>query len=171
MTAFCAENGVLVVGISNSYNLFSHDVVLRTDSEDGNKAIFESLWNYSNKDGYGPDNHYAHRSYLRYWSLRLPLMLQTQCNVNGTPLALAAGVEAEWRFGVRSFARYGGSKHSIASNFDYNPLGLNAIVSLAGDDGVLFARVGLTEFMQAYDNDYNFKDLYQITIGFGFNFD
>ena len=174
-TIFCTKGGHFGMtwgfGISNSYNLFSHDVVLRTDSEDGNKAIFESLWNYSNKDGYGPDNHYAHRSYLRYWSLRLPLMLQTQCNVNGTPLALAAGVEAEWRFGVRSFARYGGSKHSIASNFDYNPLSLNAIVSLAGDDGVLFARVGLTEFMQAYDNDYNFKDLYQITIGFGFNFD
>ena len=179
-TIFCTKGGhfgmTWGLGISNSYNYFSHDMVLRTDSDDDNKAKFMSLWDYSRPTdeggfGNGPENHYAHRSFLRYWSLRLPLMLQVQCDVNDTPLALAAGVEAEWRFGVRSYARYGGSKHLISNNLDYNPFGLNAIVSLAGDDGVLFARMGLTDFFQAYDNDGNFKDMYQITIGFGFNFD
>ncbi len=181
-TIFCTKGGHFGMtwgfGISNSYNLFSHDkvFVVGIDPNDENKAGFMLLSDYSKSTdegglGHGPENNYAHRSYLRYWSLRLPLMVQAQCNINGTPLALAAGVEAEWRFGVRSFARYGGSKHTIANNFDYNPLGLNAIVSLAGDDGVLFARMGLTEFMQAYDSDGNFKDLYQVSIGFGFNFD
>lgn len=157
------------LGISNSYNYFSHDVVLRKN--DDGKAYFQLLDDYSQLEGNGPRNAYAHRSFLRYWSLRLPIMMQVQWDINGTPLAVAAGVEAEWRFGVRSFARYGGAKHTITDALDYSPVGLNAIVSLAGDDGVIFARFGLTDFFGVYDTRGNYSNMYQMTIGFGFNFD
>ena len=157
------------LGISNSYNYFSHDRVLRLD--DDGKAYFQSLNEYSSEDGNGPVNNYAHRSFLRYWSLRLPLMVQVQWEINDTPIAIAAGVEAEWRFGVRSFARYGGSKHTITSSLDYNPVGLNALFSISGDDGVIFARFGLTDFFSVKDNWDDNSNIYQMAIGFGFNFD
>ena len=157
------------LGISNSYNYFSHDLVLRLD--ENNKACFQSLWDYSGEPDNGPQNHYAHRSFLRYWSLRLPLLMQVQWEINDTPLAIAAGVEAEWRFGVRSFARYGGSKHTITNSLDYNPVGLNALFSIAGDDGVIFARFGLTDFFSVKDNWGDYSNMYQMSIGFGFNFD
>lgn len=160
-------------GISNSYNYFSHDVVLRQYAEgpESGKAYFQSLWDYSNEDGNGPDNHLAHRTFLRYWSLRIPVMLQLQWEVKDSYIALAAGVEAEWRFGVRSFARYGGSKHTITKSLDYNPIGLNALFSLSADDGVIFVRVGLTDFFTVKDNTGNYQDMYQMAIGFGFNID
>ena len=159
------------LGISNSYNYFSHDVVLRKNDE--GKAYFQSLNAYSSDpaNNAGPTNNYAHRSFLRYWSLRLPLLMQVQWEINDTPLAIAAGVEAEWRFGVRSFARYGGAKHTITNSLDYNPVGLNALISLAGDDGVIFARFGLTDFFSVTDNWGDYSNMYQMAIGFGFNFD
>ena len=157
------------LGISNSYNYFSHDRVLRLDEE--GKAYLQSLNAYSSEEGNGPVNNLAHRSFLRYWSLRLPVLMQVQWDIDGTPLAIAAGVEAEWRFGVRSFARYGGSKHLVTNSLDYNPVGLNALFSIAGDDGVIFARFGLTDFFSVKDSWNDFSDMYQMTIGFGFNFD
>ena len=157
------------LGISNSYNYFSHDKVLRKDNE--GKAYFQSLNAYSSEEGNGPVNNYAHRSFLRYWSLRLPLLMQVQWQINDTPFALAAGVEAEWRFGVRSFARYGGAKHTITDALDYNPVGLNALVSLSGSNAMLFARFGLTDFFGVYDSNGNYSKMCQMTIGFGFNFD
>lgn len=157
------------LGISNSYNYFSHDVVLRKD--DNGKAYFQLLNAYSSENGNGPVNNYAHRSFLRYWSLRLPIMLQVQCDINNTPVALAAGVEAEWRFGVRSFARYGGSKHTVTNSLDYNPVGLNALFSLSAGDFVIFTRFNLNEFFKVKDTKGNYADMYQMTIGIGFNFD
>lgn len=157
------------LGISNSYNYFSHDKVLRKDNE--GKAYFQSLHDYSSLEGNGPVNDYAHRSFLRYWSLRLPVLMQVQWQINNTPFAFAAGVEAEWRFGVRSFARYGGSKHTITDALDYSPIGLNALVSLAADDIIIFGRFGLTDFFGVYDNNGDYSKMYQMTIGLGFNFD
>ena len=157
------------LGISNSYNYFDHDKVLRLD-ENG-KAYLQSLYAYSSEEGNGPVNKFAHRSFLRYWSLRLPILMQVQWEIDDTPLAIAAGVEAEWRFGVRSFARYGGSKHLITNSLDYNSVGLNALISIAGDDGVVFARFGLTDFFSVKDSWNDVSNMYQMTIGFGFNFD
>ena len=157
------------LGISNSYNYFDHDKVLRLD-ENG-KAYFQSLNAYSSEDGNGPVNNYAHRSFLRYWSLRLPIMMQVQWDINDTYLAFAAGVEAEWRFGVRSFARYGGSKHLITNSLDYNPVGLNALFSISSNNGIIFARFGLSDFFKVQDNWNDYANMYQMSIGFGFNFD
>lgn len=172
-TVFATRNNVFGVtwgfGISNSYNYFDHDIVLRK-GDDG-KAYLQSLHDYSSEEGNGPVNNYAHRSFLRYWSLRLPIMMQLQWEVDDKYLAIAAGVEAEWRFGVRSFARYGGAKHTITNSLDYNPVGLNALFSVSGQDGVIFFRMGLTDFFNVKDSRGDYNDMYQMAIGFGFNFE
>ena len=154
-------------GISNSYNFFTQDQVLRLDEE--RKAFFQSLNVYSSEEDHGPVNNFAHRSFLRYWSLRVPLMFQYQWKIQSTntPMAIAAGAEFEWRFGVRSFARYGGAKHTITDNLDYNPIGFNALVSLVFDDSVIFFRMGLTDMFTVKDS----SDIYQMAIGFGCKID
>lgn len=157
------------IGISNSYNFFTHDRVLRVD-EDHN-AFIQPLVQYSSEPGNGPETRFAHKSFLRYWSLRIPLMLQLQWDVNGSPLALAAGAEVELRFGVRSFAHYGGSKHTITNSLEYNPLGVNALFSLSFDDAVIFFRMGLGEMFTLKNPGKDDMHIHQMAIGFGFNFD
>lgn len=166
---FCNESkhfGMTIgFGISNSYNYFTHDVVLRQDDE--RKAYFQSLNEYSSIEGNGPVNNYAHRSFLRYWSLRLPVMFQLQWVVDDMPLVVAAGAELEYRFGMRSFARYGGAKHHIIDDMNYQPFSVNALFSVRGDDSVVFLRMGLTDMFTVRDK----CDVYQMAIGFGFNID
>ncbi len=166
---FCTRDGhfgmATGIGIGNAYNYFTHDMVLNTD--ENRDAFIESLNTYSSLEGHGPVNNFAHRSFLRYWSLRLPVMLEYQWMINGTPLAFAAGAEFEWRFGMRSFARYGGAKHTITDNLEYSPIGFNVLFSFVFDDTVIFFRSGLTDML----NVKNCGDLYQMSIGFGFNFD
>ena len=157
------------LGISNAYNFFSHDQVLNVDPE--RHAYFEPLNVYSSIDGHGPENNYAHRSFLRYWSLRLPVMLQLQWYLDNSPMQIAAGAEFEWRFGMRSFARYGGAKHTISDNLDYSPIGFNILFSLVFDDAVIFFRSGLTDMLKINDLKNNPTDMYQMSLGFGFNFD
>ena len=168
VTIFCTGGGhfgmATGVGISNSYNFFSHDKVLIMN--DGNSE-FQLLYDYSSEEGNGPVTNLAHRSFLRYWSLRLPLTLQLQWYVQDNWITISAGAELEWRFGVRSFAKYGGSKHTISSDLDYNPFGVNALVSIGFDDTIIFARMGLVEMFKSNKLD----DLYQFSFGFGFNFD
>ncbi len=164
-----SRNGVFGIstglGISNAYNYLTHDMVLNQD--ENRVAYLEPLITYSSTDGHGPANNFAHRSFVRYWSLRLPVMLQLQWRVNNTPMAVAAGAELEWRFGMRSFARYGGAKHTITDNLNSNPVGFNVLFSLIFDDTVIFFRSGLTDMFSVKDCG----DIYQMSLGFGFNFD
>jgi hypothetical protein len=157
------------LGISNAYNFFSHNQVLNTDPD--HLAYFEPLIDYSSVDAHGPANNDAHRSFLRYWSLRLPVMLQLQWNLDNAPMQIAAGAEFEWRFGMRSFARYGGAKHTISDNLDYSPVGFNILFSLVFDNAVIFFRSGLTDMMKIKDLNGHNTNVYQMSLGFGFNFD
>lgn len=157
------------LGISNAYNFFAHDKVLNID--ENRKAFIDDLSIYSGEEGHGPQNNFAHRSFLRYWSLRLPVMFQLQWDINNTPMQIAAGAELEWRFGMRSFARYGGSKHTITDNLNYSPIGFNVLFSLVFDDTVIFFRSGITDMMSIKDINGNDSNIYQMSLGFGFNFD
>lgn len=170
---FCTENGrfgmTSGLGLSNSYNYFTHDQVLKLN-EDG-VACFQNLLDYSQEDGNGPVSGSAYRTFLRYWSLRLPMMFQFQWIVGNKPVSLALGAEFELRFGVRSFARYGGSKHTISSNLNYEPVGFNALASFRADDAIVFVRFGLTDMLSIIDTNGNKIDACQMAIGFGFNLD
>lgn len=164
-----SRNGVFGIstglGISNAYNYLTHDMVLTQD--ENRQAYIEPLITYSSVEGHGPANNYSHRSFVRYWSLRLPVMFELQWRIDGTPMAIAAGAELEWRFGMRSFARYGGAKHTITDNLNSNPVGFNVLCSLIIDDTVIFFRSGLTDMFNIQDCG----DIYQMSLGFGFNFD
>lgn len=152
-------------GISNSYNYFYRNEVMRLD--ENNDTYFQPLNAYSSEDGHGPINNISHRSFLRYWSFRVPILLQVQGVVNNHKMAFAAGAELECRVGVRSFARYGGTKHLITNDIKYKPIGVNALFSLASDNSVFFVKVGLTDMFKSPNHD----DFYQMSIGYGINFD
>ena len=164
ITIFCTNDehfGIATAfGFSNSYNFFGQDYVLMMN-DDGNSEM-QPLSVYTNNEYTSTS-----KSFLRYWSLRVPLTMQAQFKVNRSYLTFSAGAEVEWRIWVRSFARYGGSKHTISSDLDYNAIGLNALFQVGYNGFILFSRFGLTEMFKS--NKLN--DVYQMSVGIGINFD
>lgn len=162
-TIFCTKDGhfgmATALGFSNSYNFFNHDYVMAMQDGD---ATMMTLSDYTEGQHTSTG-----KSFLRYWSLRIPLSMQLQFNVCRSPLTFSAGAELEWRFWVRSFARYDGAKHKISDDLDYNAIGLNALFQVGYNGIIVFTRMGLTEMF----NSHNLKDIYQLSVGIGFNFD
>lgn len=146
-------------GFSNSYNQFDTKYVM-AKNENGDMEM-KTLADHT--EGRFDD---ARKSYLRYWSFRLPLTMQLQWKVGGEPLTVSAGAEVEWRVGMRSFAKYDGAKRTICSSVNYNPFGCNAIVQVGYAGVILFSRMGLTDM---FDSP-KLGSAYQFTAGVGFNF-
>lgn len=164
MTIFSVGNRTVFgmatgLGFSNSYNQFETKYVMAKD-ENGDMEM-KTLADHT--EGRFDD---ARKSYLRYWSFRLPLTMQLQWKVGGEPLTVSAGAEVEWRVGMRSFAKYDGAKRTICSSVNYNPFGCNAIVQVGYAGVILFSRMGLTDM---FDSP-NLGSAYQFTAGIGFNF-
>ncbi len=134
---------VTALGISNTYNFFNNKTVLATDNgtpyiynfNDGGEIVPEGMSGRT----------YVDKSFLRYWSLRLPVSVQIQWRLSYKVMALSVGPELEWRFGVRSITNYDGGKHVVADDINYNPLGVNVLTTLKFQDFVLFGRFGLTQ--------------------------
>lgn len=146
------------LGFSNSYNHFDTRYVMKNDVN-GDVNIF-TLEDYT--DGKFVD---AKKSYLRYWSFRLPLTMQLQWKVGRRPLTLSAGAEVEWRIGMRSFSKYDGEKHLIDRKLSYKPFGCNALFQVGYAGVILFTRFGLTDIFGSDAFNAN-----QFTAGIGFNF-
>jgi len=146
------------LGFSNSYNHFDTRFVMKNDVF-GDANIF-TLDEYT--DGRFVD---ASKSYLRYWSFRLPLTMQLQWKVGKRPLSVSAGAEVEWRFGMRSFAKYDGAKRLIDDKLNYKPFGCNALFQVGYGGVILFTRFGLTDMFGSDAFKAN-----QFTAGIGFNF-
>lgn len=131
------------LGISNTYNYLNNNSVLAADNgkpyvydfEKGGEIIPDDMQGLTGVD----------KSFVRYWSLRLPVNMQVQWRVGYKKMALSVGPELEWRFGMRSFARYYGSKHTVSKEINYNPLAVNALMLISYDDIVLFGRFALTD--------------------------
>jgi len=166
VTIFCTKGGhfgmATGLGISNSYNFLYGDYVMIMD--DG-KIKIETLSDYTN----GQFNK-AKKSYLRYWSLRLPLTAQLQWKLGRDYMTLSAGAELEWRFGMRSFARYDGAKRTISDDLNYNAIGCNALLQVGYGGCLVFGRVGLID-MFTLEKQNPVWDACQISIGIGYNFD
>lgn len=164
MTIFSTGNRTVFgmatgLGFSNSYNQFDTKYVMAKD-ENGDMEM-KTLADHT--AGQFDD---ASKSYLRYWSFRLPLTMQLQWKVGGEPLTVSAGAEVEWRVGMRSFAKYDGAKRTICDKVNYNPFGCNAIVQVGYAGVIIFSRMGLTDM---FDSP-NLGSAYQFTAGIGFNF-
>lgn len=154
-TVFGMASGL---GFSNSYNHFDTRYVMKNDVN-GDVNIF-TLEDYT--DGKFVD---AKKSYLRYWSFRLPLTMQLQWKVGRRPLTVSAGAEVEWRMGMRSFSKYDGEKHLIDRKLSYKPFGCNALFQVGYAGVILFTRFGLTDMFGSDAFNAN-----QFTAGIGFNF-
>ena len=176
-TIFCTKNkhfGMTAgLGISNSYHFLKNDYVLMQN----NGSLYQQkvselvLGNTNGHDdivGAG-----VTKSYLRYWSAHLPLMLQLQWKPNGHVFMVSAGADLEWRFGMRSFARYCGSKHTMASDIDYNPIGLNGIFQVSFANVTIISRLGLTEMLKINTDasGENSLPINQWSLGIGLCFD
>ena len=150
---------VTALGISNTYNFFNNKTVLATDN--GTPYIY----NFNNGGEIVPEGMsnrtYVDKSYLRYWSLRLPVSLQIQWRLSYKVMALSVGPELEWRFGMRSKVKYDGEKHVVANDINYNPLGVNILTTLKFQDFVIFGRFGLTKMFGSTLNAVPFN------VGFG----
>lgn len=146
------------LGFSNSYNHFDTRYVMKNDVN-GDVNIL-TLEDYT--DGRFYD---AKKSYLRYWSFRLPLTMQLQWKVGRRPLTVSAGAEVEWRMGMRSFSKYDGEKHLIDKKLSYKPFGCNALFQVGYAGVILFTRFGLTDMFGSDAFNAN-----QFTAGIGFNF-
>lgn len=151
---------VTALGISNTYNFLNNKTVLAT--VDGTPYIY----NFNEGGEVVPEGMngrtYVDKSFLRYWSLRLPVSLQIQWRLSYKVMALSVGPELEWRFGMRSITNYDGGKHVVADDIDYNPIGVNVLTTLKFQDFVLLGRFGLT---QIFDSDVK---AVPFNVGFGF---
>lgn len=151
---------VTALGISNTYNFFSNRTVFAADNgtpyiydfNDGGEVIPEGMGGRT----------YVDKSFLRYWSLRLPVSVQIQWRLSYKVMAFSVGPELEWRFGMRSITRYDGEKHVVADDLNYKPLGVNVLTTLKFQDFVLFGRFGLTQMFGADIKAVPFN------VGFGF---
>lgn len=131
------------LGISNTYNYMNNNTVLADDN--GNPYIYdlEKAGQVVPEGMEGLTS--VSKSFVRYWSMRLPVNVQVQWRVGYNKMALSVGPELEWRFGMRSFARYYGAKHVVSKELNYKPLAVNALMLLSYDDIVLFGRFALTD--------------------------
>lgn len=151
---------VTALGISNTYNFFNNKTVLATDNgtpyiynfNDGGEIVPEGM----------SDRTYVDKSFLRYWSLRLPVSVQIQWRLSYKVMAFSVGPELEWRLGMKSITRYDGEKHVVADDLNYKPLGVNVLTTLKFQDFVLFGRFGLTQMFGADIKAVPFN------VGFGF---
>lgn len=150
----------VALGISNTYNYLSNNTVLCTYNDN------TYLYNFTDEENIIPegleDKENVDKSFIRYWSIRMPISVQLQCRLGYKKIALSVGPEFEYRFAMRSIARYDGSKHIISDDINYNPLAMNALGIISFDEVSVIGRFGLT---QMFRNDYN---AFPFSIGVGF---
>jgi len=145
------------LGFSNSYNHFNTNYVMTMQD---NNVVMKTLTEHT-EGRFAESN----KSYLRYWSFRLPLTMQLQWKVGKRALSVSAGAEVEWRFGMRSFAKYDGAKRIVSDKLNYKPFGCNALFQVGYSGIILFTRFGLTDMFGSDAFKAN-----QFTAGIGFNF-
>lgn len=166
ITILCTKGGHFGVstgfGISNSYNFLYGDYVMMMDK---GKVKIEELSVYT--EGRFEK---ANKSFLRYWSLRLPVMSQLQWKVGREYLSISAGAELEWRFWMRSFARYDGAKRTISDDLNYRAIGCNALLQIGYGGCIVFGRIGLTELFTLEEQNPVWNAC-QVSVGIGYNFD
>jgi hypothetical protein len=155
-------------GISNTYNHL--DCFLGTYSHPGSNSPNSTYFYYGNDGEVVPDGFEniidkgdIKKSYLRYWSLRLPVNAQLQWRIGGNKMAFSFGPEFEWRFEMKSKVKLEkGGKYTVSDNLAYNPFGVNALAVLSFKDFVILGRAGLTQF---FNQKYSTESLVPVNLG------
>lgn len=105
------------------------------------------------------------KSWLRYWTFRLPISLEWQTRFGSGKAFVSTGIEAEWRTGIVSKAKYNGKKHTLSDELNTNPLGLNLLIQAGYRNFGFYSRFGLTPLFEKEKG----PKLYPSSIGFGFS--
>lgn len=103
------------------------------------------------------------KSWLRYWAFRLPVSLEWQTKFGSRRAFIAAGPELEWRVGIKSRAKYNGDKHTLSSNLNANPLGVNLLLQAGYSNFAINARFALTPLFEKNKG----PELYPASLGIG----
>lgn len=160
------------IGISNTYNYFDYIVGTHHEAATNSDNCTYFYFGGDNQDiPTGMENiidEDINKSYLRYWSLRLPVNIQTQWRIGRKKMAFSFGPEFEWRFAMKSKIKFNdGSKHIVSDNLAYNPFGVNALAILNFQDFVIFGRAGLTYL---FNQNNSHENVVPVNLGIGFTF-
>ena len=111
-------------------------------------------------------------TWLRYWTLKLPLVLTFETEVKGDDLFFSVGPELEYRFSGASKGRVGNNKKEvIANDLNLNPLGVNLMAQFGYDGFSLIGKVSLIELFRKPDLTSPYStSLYPATFGIAINF-
>ncbi|MCI1647039.1 MAG: hypothetical protein LKI39_06420 [Bacteroides sp.] len=103
------------------------------------------------------------KSWLRYWSFRIPVSLEWQTRFGSNRTFISAGPEFEWRTGITSRAKYDGSKHTLSNDLNTHPLGLNLLMQAGYGCLGFTARFALTSLFEKNEG----PNVYPTSIGIG----
>ena len=88
------------------------------------------------------------KSYLIYWDVRFPVMLEWSRRFGGDDAFFAIGPSLEYRFNARSRYKLGKKKHTVTKQTNINPVGVNLEARLGYGCMLLYARTALTPLLK-----------------------
>ena len=161
------------IGISNTYNYLN--CIIGTHSHTGIESDNCTYFYYGGDAEEMPEGFEGiaykedvKESYLRYWSLRLPVSAQLQWRIGNKKMAFSFGPEFEWRFAMKSKVKFNkGGKYTVSDNLSYNPFAVNALAVFSFRDFVIFGRAGLT---QLFNQNNSHESVVPVNLGVGFSF-
>lgn len=106
-------------------------------------------------------------TWLRYWTLRVPVVLEYRTSGDG--FSIGVGPELEYRFAPSSRGRADGMKKSdvITKDLDFHPLGVNLLAQVGFGDFSVMARASLIEL---FANSTPTTTVCPVSIVFGIGF-
>ncbi len=159
-------------GISNTYNHLN--CVLGPHNHPGTYSNNCTYLYYGSDMEEAPDgwgnimDGRVKKSYLRYWSLRIPVNVLLKWRIGNKAMAFSFGPELEWRFAMKSKVKFEkGGKYTVSDNIAYNPFGVNALAVFSFRDFVIFGRAGLIDLFNRNNSHEHFVP---VNLGIGFSF-
>ena len=117
---------------------FNTDYVLNT--VDG----ITSMQPFKSEEG---DDKRPSKSYLSYWALRFPIMLEWSNRIGGDDVYAAFGPSIEFRFNERSRYKLG-KRHTLTKDVNMNPIGINLEARVGYGFFMLYARTAFTPLLR-----------------------
>jgi hypothetical protein len=104
------------------------------------------------------------KSYLSYWEMNIPVMLEYQYRLGHNNFYVALGPGLEIRKGEHSRYFIGNDKSTETNNVNMNPVGLNVQGYCGFGDVMIYFRSDITPLM----NTSKAPKCYPLSIGLGF---
>lgn len=148
-----AVTSALSVGKANHH--FKTDYVLNT---------VDGITSMQPFNGENDDDHPS-KSYLSYWFIRVPLMLEWSTRIGSDDLYAAFGPSVEFRFNERSRYKLG-KRRTLTNDVNMNPVGINLEARVGYGCFMLYARTAITPLLRTkYAPEWH-----PFSVGFGFRF-